>query len=431
MSKINFIFSILFSFFLISCDDSKINRTDFFEIDKKEYLDKLEGFWLGQSIANWTGLITEMDKIGNIGQIKTGKFYTRHNWGGKDETNIWSSETSNNEINFVFREKGEIWGSDDDTDIEYMYQELLFQSNQTILSPQDIRDGWLKHIKTEEENFLWVSNQKAFDLMNEGLLPPKTSDPRFNEHFDMIDAQLTTEIFGLLSPINYKYALKMSNLPVRTTGRGDAALISEFYIIIHSLASTINKSKPLDKELIRISDLASEILNKNSYSFKMYDYVKSNFKSGITWEQTRDSIYQRYQVDQKDGYDITSRNLYCNGCFASGINFAASLVSYFYGKGDFKETIKIATLSGWDSDNPASTWGGLLGFIHGKDKIEKIFNKSMSSTYNIHRTRQNFKNNGIDDFRNMSIKGIEIVDNVVKKTGGIVDQTNNKWIIKN
>ena len=431
MSKINFVFSILFSFFLISCDDSKINRTDFFEIDKKEYLDKLEGFWLGQSIANWTGLITEMDKIGNIGQIKTGKFYTRHNWGGKDETNIWSSETSNNEINFVFREKGEIWGSDDDTDIEYMYQELLFQSNQTILSPQDIRDGWLKHIKIEEENFLWVSNQKAFDLMNEGLLPPKTSDPRFNEHFDMIDAQLTTEIFGLLSPINYKYALKMSNLPVRTTGRGDAALISEFYIIIHSLASTINKSKPLDKELIRISDLASEILNNNSYSFKMYDYVKSNFESGITWEQTRDSIYQRYQVDQKDGYDITSRNLYCNGCFASGINFAASLVSYFYGKGDFKETIKIATLSGWDSDNPASTWGGLLGFIHGKDEIEKIFNKSMSSTYNIHRTRQNFKNKGIDDFRNMSMKGTDIVDNVVKKTGGIVDQKNNKWLIKN
>jgi len=431
MSKINFIFSILFSFFLISCDDSKINRTDFFEIDKKEYLDKLEGFWLGQSIANWTGLITEMDKIGNIGQIKTGKFYTRHNWGGKDETNIWSSETSNNEINFVFREKGEIWGSDDDTDIEYMYQELLFQSNQTILSPQDIRDGWLKHIKIEEENFLWVSNQKALDLMNEGLLPPKTSDPRFNEHFDMIDAQLTTEIFGLLSPINYKYALKMSNLPVRTTGRGDAALISEFYIIIHSLASTINKSKPLDKELIRISDLASEILNNNSYSFKMYDYVKSNFESGITWEQTRDSIYQRYQVDQKDGYDITSRNLYCNGCFASGINFASSLVSYFYGKGDFKETIKIATLSGWDSDNPASTWGGLLGFIHGKDEIEKIFNKSMSSTYNIHRTRQNFKNNGIDDFRNMSMKGTDIVDNVVEKTGGIVDQKNNKWLIKN
>jgi len=429
MSRINFIFSILFSFFLISCDDSKINRTDFFEIDKEDYSNKLEGFWLGQSIANWTGLITEMDKIGNIGEIKTGNFYTRENWSKKDEPNIWSPNNKYKTIDFVLRNKNEIWGSDDDTDIEYMYQELLFQSNETVLSPKDIRDGWLKHMKIEEENFLWVSNQKAFDLMNQGFLPPETSNPKFNEHFDMIDAQLTTEIFGLLSPTNYKYALKMSNLPVRTTSRGDAALISEFYIIIHSLASTINKSNPIDKELIKISDLASDVLDKNSYSFKMYDYVKKKFESGIKWEQTRDSIYNRYQVNQMDGYDITSRELYCNGCFASGINFASSLVSYFYGKGDFKETIKIASLSGWDSDNPASTWGGLLGFIHGKTKIENIFNKPLSNKYNIHRTRQNFENNGLDNFKNMSKKGLSIIDNVVLKTGGFIDLDENSWYI--
>jgi len=431
MSKINFVFLILFSAFLMSCVDSKINRKDFFRIDKEEYTNKLEGFWLGQSIANWTGLITEMDKIGNIGEIKTGNFYTRENWNKKDEPNIWLPNSEYEIIDFVFRDENEIWGSDDDTDIEYMYQELLFQSNKTVLSPNDIRNGWIKHMKIEEENFLWVSNQKAFDLMNQGLLPPETSDPKFNEHFDMIDAQLTTEIFGLLSPINYKYALKMSNLPVRTTSRGDAALISEFYVIIHSLASTINKSEPLDKELIRISDMASQILNKNSYSFKMYDYVKKKFESGIEWEQTRDSIYNRYQVNQMDGYEITSRELYCNGCFASGINFASSLVSYFYGKGDFKETIKIASLVGWDSDNPASTWGGLLGFIHGKTKIENIFEKSLSNKYNIHRTRQNFENNGIDDFKSMSNKGISIINNVVLKTGGYISLDENSWYILN
>jgi len=413
----------------MSCVDFKINRTDFFEIDKEEYSNKLEGFWLGQSIANWTGLITEMDKIGNIGEIKTGNFYTRENWSKNDEPNIWSPNNKYETIDFVLRNKNEIWGSDDDTDIEYMYQELLFQSNETVLSPKDIRDGWLKHMKIEEENFLWVSNQKAFDLMNQGFLPPETSNPKFNEHFDMIDAQLTTEIFGLLSPTNYKYALKMSNLPVRTTSRGDAALISEFYIIIHSLASTINQSNPIDKELIKISDLASDVLDKNSYSFKMYDYVKKKFESGIKWEQTRDSIYNRYQVNQMDGYDITSRELYCNGCFASGINFASSLVSYFYGKGDFKETIKIASLSGWDSDNPASTWGGLLGFIHGKTKIENIFNKPLSNKYNIHRTRQNFENNGLDNFKNMSKKGLSIIDNVVLKTGGFIDLDENSWYI--
>ena len=43
--------------FISSCSNSeKIT------IQKAELLDKLEGFWLGQSIANWTGLITEMNK---------------------------------------------------------------------------------------------------------------------------------------------------------------------------------------------------------------------------------------------------------------------------------------------------------------------------------------------------------------------------------
>ena len=40
---------------------------------------------------------------------------------------------------------------------------------------------------------------------------------------------------------------------------------------------------------------------------------------------------------------------------------AASIVSLMYGEGDFKKTVQIAVLAGWDSDNPAATWGGLLG----------------------------------------------------------------------
>ena len=72
MSQIKFLFSILFLIFFTSCIDSKVKKIDFFEIDRDKYSEKLEGFWLGQSIANWTGLITEMDKIGNIGEIKTG-----------------------------------------------------------------------------------------------------------------------------------------------------------------------------------------------------------------------------------------------------------------------------------------------------------------------------------------------------------------------
>ncbi|MGI9531423.1 MAG: hypothetical protein ACR2MV_07130, partial [Lutimonas sp.] len=58
-------------------------------ISRSSYYDQLYGFWLGQCIANWTGLVTEMDKIGNIGDIKTGEFYTRDDWGKPDQPSIW------------------------------------------------------------------------------------------------------------------------------------------------------------------------------------------------------------------------------------------------------------------------------------------------------------------------------------------------------
>ena len=52
-------------------------------IDKRVYTDKLKGFWLGQCIATGTGLVTEMDKIGGVGQY--GEFYTRVDWGKPDQ----------------------------------------------------------------------------------------------------------------------------------------------------------------------------------------------------------------------------------------------------------------------------------------------------------------------------------------------------------
>ena len=73
------LFAILF--IIVSCNDAKTNpplgvvfdpdlRYEVYvpnatdrTISRADYADKLYGFWLGECIANWTGLITEMDKI--------------------------------------------------------------------------------------------------------------------------------------------------------------------------------------------------------------------------------------------------------------------------------------------------------------------------------------------------------------------------------
>ena len=188
--------------------ETKIN-SDFINISRSEYLNKLQGFWLGQNIANWTGLITEMDKVGTP---QTLPFYTDKDWGKPDQKSIWGELVPHsNTIDFYFEYSGTPWGADDDTDIEYMYAHLHDQMKTSKLSAKQIRDGWLHHIYSEEdaplfqkfpnskpmtENFLWVSNEQARKLMEQGMTTPETSEPENNRYHMMIDAQLTTEIFG-------------------------------------------------------------------------------------------------------------------------------------------------------------------------------------------------------------------------------------------
>ena len=419
----------LIIFFFSQC--SKMNE-NYTKINRLEYLNKLEGFWLGQCIANWTGLITEMDKIGIPIDGKGGGFYTREDWGKSDEPNLWGSNELSKTINYIYAEKDSIWGADDDTDIEYIYQELLLNSPSLDLTGEQIRNAWINHIHLDEENFLWVSNQKAFDLMNNGVIPPETSNPDLNPHYEMIDAQLTTEIFGFFAPTKPEIAMALGYLPVRTTARDNAAWISEFNIIMYSLASRKTEHKTRKEKVIWMAKQARLHLPNDSYSAKMFDFVLEQYNQNILWEDARNALHEKYQIRQEDGYHWATTDKSCNGCFAAGINFGASIISLLYGEGDIKETIKIGALAGWDSDNPTATWGGLLGFMLGKNEVEKIFDKELSSSFNIHRTRKGFPNQGIDNFENMALKGQLIVDRVVQeKMGGKIDHQNDIWLIPN
>lgn len=420
-------FLLLFSFlFSNGCVRDLPGDPNSADTEQERLNDRWQGFWLGQSIGNWTGLVTEMDKIG--GEGPRGEFYTRDNWGGIDQPAIWSelpSEISGT-IDFVLRRPGETWGADDDTDIEYMYLSAMDDLGLGKLDPEAIQSAWLTHIYNEQlptpygtdgdvyQNYLWVSNQAAHELMLSGMRPPQTAAPTNNPYGEMIDAQLTTEIFGLMAPAQPSAALDLAYFPIRTAGYGDAVLAAEFYVVLHALVAGEPRGRLEPEQIMALALKARQYLPDDSTPAAMFDFVLMNYRAGLPWEMTRDRIYERYQVQQADGYDMSSRGLYCNGCFASGINFAASLVSLFYGEGDFRKTVKIAVLVGWDADNPAATWGGLLGFSIGRERIQALFGGELSDRFNIHRTRKGFPNNGIDNFDAMAIRAMRVSCNVAK-----------------
>ncbi len=368
-------------------------------ISRASYKDKLMGFWLGGCIANWTGLPTENRRT-------EFPFFTDSDFGeGK--------------YDYVLDQNP--WGADDDTDIEYVYQYAMEANDSYLLSGAQISRAWQDHIGLP---LLWVSNLSALGQMQNGAIPPATSDPANNPMWDMIDAQLTTEIFGALAPGRPDVALKIGHLPVRTTAYLHSEWAAEFYIIMHALAPVVDKSLTRKAQVIWMAEQARKHVPDWSYIADMYDFVKGAYEDNPDrddWEQTRDEVARRYQYQNSAGYQYKYP-------WDAGINFAASIVSLLYGEGDYKRTIRIGAMCGWDSDNPTATWGGLLGLLYGFEELQMHFGKSDFSTkYNIARTRFNLPK-PVDDFVDMADRGIQIIDDiVVKEMAGTLDD--NQWII--
>ena len=102
-----------------------------------------------------------MDKVGNVGRVKSGPFYTRNDWGKEDQRAYWERKAQIRTIDFVFEGSDGRWGADDDTDIEYIYQHLLYTNKTSKLTGKQIREGWLKHIKEKEEKFFMGFKPKS------------------------------------------------------------------------------------------------------------------------------------------------------------------------------------------------------------------------------------------------------------------------------
>jgi hypothetical protein len=68
--------------------------------------------------------------------------------------------------------------------------------------------------------------------------------------------------------------------------------------------------------------------------------------------------------------------------------------------------------------------------MYGRAAIEAMFDRPLSNRFNIHHTRANFPNDGIDTFEAMAGRGLQVVDRVVEEElGGYVDNEKQRWLI--
>lgn len=235
----------------------------------------------------------------------------------------------------------EEWSTDDDTHVEWVDLHIL-EVHGLNPTAEQIRDEWVDHLNHD----IWVSTRRARDLMDEGLLPPETGNAENNPDGTWsIDAQLQTELFGMLAPGMPALAATYAERFARVTNSGPAVEASVFFATLYSLAF-------FEDDVPTLIAAARNITKDDAIIAPIVDNV-------VTWHQENPENWRATRQLIRDEYDTDPM------WWASRVNFAATIMALLYGESDTLRTIEIAALAGWDADNTMATAAGLLGLMHG------------------------------------------------------------------
>lgn len=248
------------------------------------------------------------------------------------------------------------WSTDDDTHIEWLNLHIL-ETHGRSPTYEQIRDEWVEHLQGD----IWVATRAARDLMDAGVVPPETGSIALNpEGAWAIDAQLQTELFGLLNPGEPMRARNEARFFAEVTNRGPAVDASAFYAHLYAMAFT-------DLPVADLLTNARAAEPAGSIVAPIYDQVVAwQTDAPDDWRSTRQRIRDAYDTDPE--------------WWASRVNFAATIMALLYGEGDLRRTLDIAGLAGWDADNNMTTAAGLLGIQVGFEDLPEPF-ASASDVY--------------------------------------------------
>lgn len=377
------------------------------DLTREDYAERLRGLWLAENIANWTGLLTESER-------KEAPFFTDADWGTEQgRFGIEGSAGRTLTLNSL-----DPWGADDDTDIEMIYLEAMRRAGTSHLTPLQIRDAWRTHITPDV--YVWVSNAAARRLFDAEppVLPPSSSLLGANDQALMIDAQLTTELFGALSPGRPAHALGLAHLPILTTATGFAAHAAQLHVVLHALAPVLAPSLDAHDRIHCLLEAAARTIPAESKVQDVLDVVLEQELRGAEWTEARDEIARVFQSEAAlHGYRYLE-------WYESAVNLATGLIALVWGEDDLVRTIQIGTLSGWDSDNGTATMGGLLGLMHGESWVREELSRAglsdLSDRYRIARTRYAFPQEiyTLDEIAELALPRVA---ESVRDAGGSID----------
>lgn len=320
-------------------------------ISHDELIDKLSGFWIGQLLGNYMGFPFENLYVDEPVPVLVDRVYTA-DYDGDPALKINSKDRRGYVPILANALRGAF--SDDDTDIEFITLHAVEKYGLDITYPE-ITEMWKTHIN----DYIWVANREARNLMDRGLVAPDTGRKQNNKHWFQIDPQLVNEIWSAFYPGMTQHAARRALWGARITNDDWGTHPTIAYGAMISAAF-------FEQDVQKLVQLGTEAVpNEGPFAEGIRDVVKWHAQDG-DWRATRQKIHAKYYAYKKGSYEAPV------SVVSSLVNGLTGILAVLYGEGDYMKTVGIATSAGYDCDNQAATAGGLLGVLNGLSGIGPV-----------------------------------------------------------
>jgi hypothetical protein len=215
---------------------------------------------------------------------------------------------------------------------------------------------------------LWHANLAARRALRRGVPATESGTPRYNVHANDIDFQIEADFIGLMTPGMPQASNDLCERAGRVMNSGDGLYGGMFVSAMYSAAF-------FESDLRQIVESGLAVLPAESpYAQVISDVLAWSLEYPGQWTRVWELIDERWNRREPcpEGalrpFNIDAK-----------INGAYVALGLLYGKGDFGETMKIATRAGQDSDcNPASA-AGVLGVVLGYEGIPDEYSSAIDA----------------------------------------------------
>ena len=251
--------------------------------------------------------------------------------------------------------------TDDDNDFELTHLYFIEKNNILKLPYPLIAEIWKANMNTG----IWVANKRARELMDQGIIPPATSDPENNSASSYnLSGQFCTESYGMIAPGMPETAADIGIHYARIAVKGEPVQATRYWTSLISL-NAFHKGpvEEVIKEALKSVDPESAMAEVVSDAIKIYHENREDWKTG------RQTLYKKWVIE---------RNWNGNSTPSNG---GMVLLSLLYGNGDFHKTLQYAMAMGLDADCNAATAGAVIGVNVGFKNISSLPGFKMPDIY--------------------------------------------------